>query len=168
VTDTAPDLGWIVIPNWDKFQSRPDRHDPWIKDWIDQLDRDEYLSLTLAERGLIVDIRRAYSRHNGQLRSRMLPGLIQARVRINQLERLRDAGFIAFSAAKPPPIGRRSAARAREDLEVEGPPSPPRRKPKANRDGRRRTGYRMVRGTHGVSYVPDPAGTDPLPNGWSG
>lgn len=165
--DPAPDLGWIVIPNWDRWQSRPDRHDPWIKDWIDQLDRDEHLSLTLAERGLIVDIRRAYSRHNGQLRSRILPGLIQARVRINQLERLRDAGFIAFSAAKPPPIGRRSAARAGEDLEVDKdlPKKVSTSKP---RDGRKRTGYRMVRGSHGVSYVPDPEGVDPLPNGWQG
>lgn len=29
-----------------------------------------------------------------------------------------------------------------------------------------RTGYRLVRGTHGVSYVSDPNGVDPLPLGW--
>ena len=31
--------------------------------------------------------------------------------------------------------------------------------------GRRRTGVRMVRGTHGVSYVADRDGTDVLPAG---
>ena len=34
--------GWIVIPNWDKFQHYKDRHAPWLKDYVDQLDRDEY------------------------------------------------------------------------------------------------------------------------------
>lgn len=111
--------GWIVIPGWEKFQSRRDRRDPWIKDWIDQLDRDEHLSLTLAERGLIADIRRAYRRHNGQLRANILPGLIQARVRIDQIERLSNAGLLVIVAAKPPPLGGETAARAREEVEVE-------------------------------------------------
>ena len=31
--------------------------------------------------------------------------------------------------------------------------------------GARRTGYRLVRGTHGGSYVRDPNGTDILPAG---
>lgn len=31
--------------------------------------------------------------------------------------------------------------------------------------GERRTGYRLIRGTHGVQYVRDPAGTDILPAG---
>jgi hypothetical protein len=33
--------------------------------------------------------------------------------------------------------------------------------------GDRRTGYRLVRGTHGGQYVRDPAGTDILPAGVS-
>lgn len=32
---------------------------------------------------------------------------------------------------------------------------------------KRRTGYRLIRGTHGVQYVRDPAGTDILPAGIS-
>jgi hypothetical protein len=32
---------------------------------------------------------------------------------------------------------------------------------------RRRTGYRMVRGSHGATYVRDPMGTDPLPLGYT-
>lgn len=119
-------VGWLVIPNWDRWQSRKDRHDPWLKDWIDQLDRDEHLTLTLAERGLIADIRRAYARFDGQLRANVLPGLIQARVRINQLERLVEAGFLEISAAKPQPLRGESAARAREEKEVEiETPKPP-------------------------------------------
>jgi hypothetical protein len=34
--------------------------------------------------------------------------------------------------------------------------------------GQRRTGWRMVRGTHGVSYVRDPKGVDVLPAGYGG
>lgn len=111
--------GWLIIPNWERWQSRRDRHDPWIKSYADQLDRDEYLSLTLAERGLLADIRHAYSRHNGQLRAKILPGYIHARVRIDQLQRLKDAGYIDVVAAKPPPLGGASAARAREEVEVD-------------------------------------------------
>jgi hypothetical protein len=33
--------------------------------------------------------------------------------------------------------------------------------------GARRTGYRLIRGTHGVQYVRDPEGTDILPAGIS-
>jgi hypothetical protein len=33
--------------------------------------------------------------------------------------------------------------------------------------GTRRTGYRLIRGTHGVQYVRDPEGTDILPAGIS-
>ena len=33
--------------------------------------------------------------------------------------------------------------------------------------GDRRTGYRLIRGTHGGQYVRDPAGTDILPAGVS-
>ncbi len=33
--------------------------------------------------------------------------------------------------------------------------------------GKRRTGYKFVRGTHGGSFVRDPDGTDILPAGYS-
>jgi len=111
--------GWLVVVGFPKWQSRRDRRDPWLKDWLDQLDRDEYLTLTLAERGLISDIRKAYARHNGQLRAELLPGLIHARVRIKQLDRLVEAGYLLLSAAKPPPLRGRSDARAREEEEEE-------------------------------------------------
>lgn len=111
--------GWLVVPNWSKWQSRRDRSDPWLKDWLDQLDRDEYLTLTLAERGLIADIRRTFARFDGQLRVTMLAGYIHARVQRKQLDRLVEAGFLVISAAKPPPIGSASAARARGEKEEE-------------------------------------------------
>ena len=109
---------WIVIPNWEKWQPRRDRHDPWIKSYVDQLRRDEYLDLSLAERGLLENIRHLYSTQNGLLRARSLPGLVQQKVRRVSLERLSDAGFIQLSAAKPPPIRRGSAARARGEGEI--------------------------------------------------
>lgn len=37
----------------------------------------------------------------------------------------------------------------------------------AGDERRRRTGYRMVRGSHGATYVRDPQGTDPLPLGYT-
>lgn len=122
--------GWIVIPEWEKWQARRDRHDPWIKDYVDQLDRDEYVSLTFADRGLLGDIRRLFSRLDGHLKVSSLPGLTQQKVRQKSLDSLRGAGFIEILAAKPPPLGRQFAANPRPirglevEVEVEGPPYP--------------------------------------------
>ena len=58
---------WIVIPNWDKFQHYSDRNAPWIKDYVDQLDRDEYLSLSAGTRALLSDVRKLYARRAGQV-----------------------------------------------------------------------------------------------------
>jgi hypothetical protein len=38
---------------------------------------------------------------------------------------------------------------------------------KPPRQGRKLTGWRFARGSHGGTYVKDPLGTDPLPKGYS-
>jgi len=114
---TPPRDGWLVIPEWSKWQSRSDRRDPWIKGYIDQLDRDDFLNLTLAERGLLESIRYLYARFDGQIRTSNVQGLIGQRVYQKHLDALSNAGYIDIVAAKPPPIGGQSAARAREEEE---------------------------------------------------
>ena len=48
--------GWIVIPNWDKFQHYKNRGPVWIKLYTELRDRDEWRHLTLAARGLLASI----------------------------------------------------------------------------------------------------------------
>ncbi len=52
------------------------------------------------------------------------------------------------------------------EKETETPLPPLRENPKSNGRAPKRTGYRLVRGTHGISYVRDPNGVDRLPAGY--
>lgn len=92
-----------MIPGWDAFQHYRDRNPKWIKDYVEQLDRDEYMGLTLAERGLLADIRKLYARRFSALPGKpaTLTRLLNQPVREKQLQRLAQAGFIEFSASKP-------------------------------------------------------------------
>lgn len=119
---------WILIPNWGKFQHYRDRRPVWIKSYLDQHDRDEYLELPAGTRALLHDLRLMYARRRGQIRldTRWLSGELHVRVTTQQLEALHHAGFISFSASKPVPIRYESGpslARARE----EGYEVPPKR-----------------------------------------
>ncbi len=111
---------WIVIPGWDKFQHYHDRSPKWIKDYIEQLDRDEYLELTFAERGILQDIRKLYSRRSLTLpgNTRELSRVLGQRLSGKQLQRLVDAGYIEIVASKPVPKPYQPAStkrRVRED-----------------------------------------------------
>ncbi len=111
---------WIVIPGWDKFQHYHDRSPKWIKDYIEQLDRDEYLALTFAERGILQDIRKLYSRRSLTLpgNTRELSRVLGQRLSGKQLQRLVDAGYIEIVASKPVPKPYQPAStkrRVRED-----------------------------------------------------
>jgi hypothetical protein len=159
---------WLWVTRWPDFQHYPperDRAPAWIKSYTKQLDDERYLDLTFAQRGVLDGIRLAFSRHRGRL-----PGVpsrltqrLGGRVTYTQLEALNHAGFIELISRDE--LEKRleafyaSRARAKK-LEREKEEAGPVEKSK---NGRRRTGYRMVHGTHGVSYVPDPEGTDPLP-----
>jgi hypothetical protein len=98
--------GWIVIPNWDKFQHRDgfrQRVPTWIKDYTEQTSRDDYLDLTLQQRGLLADLRREYAVTRGRLRSdpAALTRRLGVRVQKKTLEALVYAGFIQISASEP-------------------------------------------------------------------
>jgi hypothetical protein len=95
---------WIIIPGWAKFQHYPsNRGIAWVKDYLDQLDRDEYMALTFAQRGLLKDLRKLYARRRGVLSgdTASLSRALSERVLSTQLEALNHAGYIEFSASKP-------------------------------------------------------------------
>jgi hypothetical protein len=103
--DAKPDR-WIVIPRWTEFQHYKDRDPFWIKDYIRQVRDDTYLSLNLAQRGLLHDLRLLYAESGGQLneagaRRRLVGGSSGARTWLVHLEALNQAGFVEFSSSKP-------------------------------------------------------------------
>jgi hypothetical protein len=158
---------WLVIPGWTKFQHYSDRDPVWIKLYMDLRNRDEWRHLTLAERGLLVSLWLEYGAANGVIRRSDIGRLVGQDTRSQQLDSLLGAGFIDFSASKPAQnASPRARPRTREETETET--DLPKSLQRKTRDHRNRTGYKMVRGTHGVSYIPDPNGTDPLPTGWQG
>jgi hypothetical protein len=157
---------WIIVPSWRKFQHYTDRDPPWIKLYTELGSNDDWLELTDAECGLLVRIWVEYARSRGVLRASRVPAAALQKNRRRGLERLVQAGFIHLSASKPLALAH-ARARAKKKSEEEEKDLPKSLQDRAT-PKRYRTGYRMVRGTHGVSYIPDPNGTDPLPTGWQG
>jgi hypothetical protein len=100
---------WIVIPHWhgkngkDGFQHYRDRDPVWVKAYTRLMRDDDYLRLTLAERGLLLGLWLEYASTDGQLLgdSRSLARRLAQKITTKQLERLNHAGFIEFSASKP-------------------------------------------------------------------
>jgi hypothetical protein len=148
---------WIVVRNWDRFQHYTDREPVWIKVYTELNSSDEWCELSLAARGLLVTLWVEYGRSRGQIRASAIPQLCRQKVLRKTLESLVDAGFIEVSASKP-----LAFARSREKSREETPKPPSRRK---GADGRRITGWKRVRGSHGQTTIPDPFGTDPAPVG---
>jgi hypothetical protein len=151
---------WIIIPGWDKFQHYPDRDPLWIKNYRALLTDEDYLGLPEGTRAVLHGLWLAYASSDGQLRldTRSLSSRLRLRVTKLQLERLNHAGWIEFAASKPLALAR---ARARSQEETRQ--DPPKKVPKKNR--RRVTGWRQVRGSHGITHIRDPKGTDQPPAG---
>ena len=59
--------GWIVIPNWDKFQHYRTRQPTWIKVYLELTSKDEWLSLSMSTRGLLLTCWLEYARRKGVL-----------------------------------------------------------------------------------------------------
>jgi hypothetical protein len=147
--------GWIVIPNWKRFQHYSDRNPVWLKLYMSLRNKDEWRQLTLAQRGLLVSIWLEYAAGNTQLRTSDIPSLVLQKLPRNSLRSLSDAGLIRIVASKP-------LARARVEKEKDLPKKVSKKEP-----GSKLTGWRFVRGSHGVTYVKDPAGTDQPPAGYA-
>jgi len=101
--------GYIYVRNWDRFQHYRDRRPAWLKLYVALLDDEEYLDLTLAERGLLQDIWKLTAIvGNGRLRSDQQT--LSTRAAITQhgdrrhlarhLRSLSDAGFIEIRASR--------------------------------------------------------------------
>jgi hypothetical protein len=90
---------WIVIPNWGRFQHYGKRRPIWVKNYTALLHKDEYLDLTLAQRGLLHGIWLAYAECNGQLKASRLHSWVSPKTRLRHLEQLEQAGFIQLSAS---------------------------------------------------------------------
>jgi len=136
--------GWIVIPNWDRYQHYADRAPAWIKDHASQLDDDEYISLTFAQRGLLSGIRLAYAASDGRLPKNTLrvSSRLGQRVTERQLNALRDAGFIDISASRPV-----SLTRARERALEEKRREEEKKRPRASkREGKPEPGRQNAGG----------------------
>lgn len=109
--------GYIHVVGWDKFQHGKGREYPWIKDYIGQLHKDEYLSLSAHLRGILHDIRLIYAASHRQVRDNTatLHRQLGYRVMRRDIERLCDAGFITISASSV-------LAQSREEKSREEPP----------------------------------------------
>lgn len=146
---------WIVVPNWDRFQHYRDRAPTWIKVYTELNSRDDWLDLTDAERGLLVLVWIEFARSDGRIKTGSITNHSRNKSRSRALKRLNDAGWIEFSASRPLAL-----ARARVETEKRRPPKPP-----VERGVRKskKTGWRIVRGSHGTTHVRDPDGTDRPP-----
>ncbi len=92
--------GYIHIVGWDKFQ-HGSRENPWIKDYVAQLHKDEYLELSAHLRGILHDLRLIYAASHRQVRDNTatLKRQLGYRVVRRDIERLCDAGFITIVAS---------------------------------------------------------------------
>lgn len=96
----TPPVGWIYIPNWEKHYAHPQktRRDPplpWIKNMTALISRDDYISLSASDRGLLHGIWMLVGVHgNGRVSARVAYLKRQLHVRIVSLDPLIHAGFI--------------------------------------------------------------------------
>lgn len=112
---------WIVVPNWERFQHYKDRNPTWIKDYTELTDKDEYLALPLATRGVLHGIWLEYAKSHRRLSgdTARLSRRLGQRVLKAQVEALVHAGFIELRASKSVPNPYQSAsAEKEEDREV--------------------------------------------------
>jgi len=94
--------GWIVIPNWRRFQHYRNRQPKWIKVYTELMSDPAFLNLTFAQRGLLISLWLEYARSRRDLvdNTVKLSRQLSDRVLNAQLETLNDAGFIERSASK--------------------------------------------------------------------
>lgn len=97
------DDGWIVIPNWRRFQHYKNRIPKWIKVYTELTSDPAFLGLAPAERGLLISLWLEYTNSRGlvQVRRGFVTSLARQRFRKGHLKALIDAGFIEVSASKP-------------------------------------------------------------------
>lgn len=115
---------WIVVPNWSRFQHYKDRNPPWIKSYLELLRKDEYVGLSLAERGLLHGIWLAYAATDGRLRTDRVHSEITHTTRSAHLDALSQAGLLRFSASKPLSLSLNQGPPAHARVNGTAPPAP--------------------------------------------
>ncbi len=154
---------WIVIPNWEEFQHYEDRDPIWIKNYVSLTADDDYLSLSSHCRAVLHGVWLEYARSDGRLPldTASLTRRLALRVTSANIKSLSDAGFIQLSASRPLALARsreKNSLRSKKNARV-----PAREESKSTKARKGATGWRIVRGSHGMSTIPDPNGTDPAP-----
>ncbi len=113
-----------MIPRWDGadgFQHYSNRDPVWIKNYTRLLHSDEYMGLTLHQRGVLHGLWITYAASGRQIRDSTATVSRQLGHRVSRatLDALNHAGFIEYSASKP-----LAACYPREEKEKEPPISP--------------------------------------------
>ena len=95
--------GWIVIPNWRRFQHYRDRNPKWVKVYTELMSDPAFRGLTLHQRGLLISLWLEYATARRQLRDSTLTLTRQLgqRVMRRDVDALVDAGFVEVSASSP-------------------------------------------------------------------
>jgi hypothetical protein len=104
---------YLIVRNWKKFQHYKDRTPPWIKNYLELLDDENYTSLPPRCRATLHGLWIAYAAARERLPddTRTLSRRLSQQVFRTDLERLSDAGFIQLGASKP--LASRAHARTR-------------------------------------------------------
>jgi hypothetical protein len=100
---------WIIIPRWDDFQHRDMARSsvpPWIKAYTRLLHDNDYMTLSLSQRGLLHGIWLLFASHRRVLSYDRASTLLatnsgEARHMASNIEALVRAGFIEISASRP-------------------------------------------------------------------
>jgi hypothetical protein len=97
------DDGWIVIPNWRRFQHYKDRNPKWIKVYTELMSDDAFLALSFHQRGVLISLWLEYAAGRRQIidNTATVSRRLGGRVSRATLEALNDAGFTEVSASSP-------------------------------------------------------------------
>ena len=116
---------FIVVSNWERFQHYKDRNPPWIKNYTDLMNNDDYRSLSGHRRGVLHGLWLEYASSQCRLRvdSLSLTRRLGVRVTTADLKALNEAGFITFAASNV--LAERYQDASPETEREKTPPKPP-------------------------------------------
>jgi hypothetical protein len=97
----SPKDQWIIVRNWDRFQHYTHRNPTWIKVYTELAHKDEFISLTLPQKGMLLTIWIEYAASRGRVSIEMIRRRVGVSYRNATVEALNHAGFITLSASKP-------------------------------------------------------------------
>jgi hypothetical protein len=117
---------WIVVPSWERFQHRDTARTTipaWIKVYPSLLSHDAFLELSPHRRALLLGVWLEYARTRRQLPedTAKLSRRLAQRVLRSDLEALKKAGFIDFSASRPASTSASTDASLEVERDIEGP-----------------------------------------------